>query len=84
MRPGRLRRFLAQLRRRILPASRVKREPQVAHEIGKEFSTEELKEFLEGDTLPVQADPAFRERLRRELWALVQDRYGRGSDDPLD
>lgn len=56
----------------------------MAHEIGKEFSTEELKEFLEGDTLPVQADPAFRERLRRELWALVQDRYGRGSDDPLD
>jgi len=56
----------------------------VAQEIGKEFTTEELKEFLEGDLLPVKADPAFQERLRQELWALVQERYGRGRDDRLD
>jgi hypothetical protein len=56
----------------------------VAHEIAKEFSTEELQEFLEGDKLPSQADPAFRERLRQELWEMVQQRYGRKPDDPLD
>jgi hypothetical protein len=50
--------------------------------IAKEFSTEELKEFLEGDLQPTQADPAFQERLRQELWALVQERYGRSPDDP--
>lgn len=41
-------------------------------EIAAEFSTEELLEFLEADALPVAVDPEFRERLRRELWALVQ------------
>jgi hypothetical protein len=57
----------------------------VAQEIAKEFSTEELKEFLEADRLPAQADPAFRERLRRELWQLVQERYGRPEpEEPLD
>jgi len=60
------------------------REPEVAQEIAKEFSTEELKEFLEGDLRPTQADPAFQERLRRELWAMVQQRYGRDGDDRLD
>ena len=56
----------------------------MAQEIAKEFSTEELKEFLEGDLQPTQADPAFQERLRQELWALVQERYGRPPDDRLD
>jgi hypothetical protein len=60
------------------------REPEVAQEIAKEFTTEELKEFLEGDLSPTQADPAFKERLRRELWAMVQQRYGRDRDDRLD
>lgn len=41
-------------------------------EIAAEFSTEELLEFLEADQLPVEADPEFRERLRGELWSLVQ------------
>jgi len=48
------------------------REAGVIGEIAAEFSTEELLEFLEADQLPVEADPEFRERLRRELWALVQ------------
>jgi hypothetical protein len=82
--PDRLRRFAAELRRRVMPSPRTRREPEVAQEIAKEFSTEELKEFLEGDREPSQADPAFQERLRRELWAMVQQRYGRGPDEPLD
>ena len=84
MRGGRLRRLAARLRRRILPDSSASREPEVAQEIAKEFSTEELKEFLEGDLQPTQADPAFQERLRQELWAMVQERYGRPPDDRLD
>jgi hypothetical protein len=48
------------------------RETLVIEEIAAEFSTEELLEFLEADQRPVEADPAFRERLREELWALVR------------
>jgi hypothetical protein len=48
------------------------REAGVSGEIAAEFSTEELLEFLEADQLPVEADPEFRERLRSELWSLVQ------------
>jgi hypothetical protein len=48
------------------------REAGVGGEIAAEFSTEELLEFLEADHLPVEADPEFRERLRSELWSLVQ------------
>ncbi len=53
--------------------SGVKRtERQVIDEIASEFSTEELLEFLEADQRPSEADPAFRERLREELWQLLQ------------
>jgi hypothetical protein len=51
---------------------RAVREAGVIEEIAAEFSTEELIEFLEADLLPVEADPAFREKLRDELWELVQ------------
>ncbi len=37
-----------------------------------EFTTEELEDFLRADHLPVQADPDFKERLREELWDMVQ------------
>ncbi len=47
-------------------------ERQVIDEIASEFSTEELLEFLEADQRPSEADPAFRERLREELWQLLQ------------
>jgi hypothetical protein len=50
----------------------VEREADVIEEIAAEFSTEELLEFLEADQLPIEADPEFRERLRSELWNLVQ------------
>jgi hypothetical protein len=57
------------------------RERKVIEEIAEEFTTEELTEFLEGDLAPTEADPAFKERLRRELWQLVQDRYGEGRNE---
>jgi hypothetical protein len=36
------------------------------------FSMDELVEFLEADQVPVEADPAFRERLREELWEMLE------------
>jgi hypothetical protein len=53
-------------------AEKAGREMPVIEEIAAEFSTEELLEFLEADQRPTEADPAFRERLREELWALVR------------
>ena len=53
-------------------AEKAGREMLVIEEIAAEFSTEELLEFLEADQRPVDADPAFRERLREELWELVR------------
>ncbi len=53
------------------------REAGVIEEIAAEFSTEELLEFLEADQLPIEADPEFRERLRSELWNLVQGLAGK-------
>jgi hypothetical protein len=42
------------------------------HEIPVEFSAEELAEFLEADLHPNDSSPEFRERLREDLWELVQ------------
>jgi hypothetical protein len=53
------------------------REAGLIEEIAAEFSTEELLEFLEADQLPAEADPEFRERLRSELWNLVQSLAGK-------
>jgi len=64
LRPGRSRKEARRLR-----------EPNVSKEVAVEFTTEELVEFLEGDLHPAQADPAFKERLRGELWELVRRRY---------
>ncbi len=41
-------------------------------------SLDELREFLEADYVPVDADPEFKERLRRELWELVRTRVATG------
>ncbi len=59
-----------------------KYEAEQIEEMAREFTTEELQEFLEGDLLDVQADPGFKERLRRKLWQLVQAGLGKshGSD----
>ena len=39
-----------------------------------DFSIDELREFLEADLVNVEVDPEFKERLRKQLWDLVQDR----------
>jgi hypothetical protein len=39
-----------------------------------DFSIDELREFLEADLVDVKVDPEFKERLRKQLWDLVQDR----------
>ncbi len=47
-------------------------EQSVVEEVSAEFTADELKEFLEADLYPVQADPKFKEELREKLWDLVQ------------
>lgn len=44
-----------------------------------EVTNDELREFLEADDLDVQADPFFKESLRRKLWDLVRNQYGAGA-----
>ncbi len=50
----------------------------VAHDgaIDADFTPAELREFLAADYVPVQADPAFKETLRKKLWTLVSNRAG--------
>ena len=57
-------------------SSGAKREREVIEEIAADFTTEELQEFLEGDLNPDQADPKFKERLREQLWKMLEDRRG--------
>jgi hypothetical protein len=57
------------------------REREVIDEIGAEFTTEELQEFLEADKHPIEADPLFKEELRQKLWKLLQRGIQRPSDD---
>ena len=42
-----------------------------------DVTLDELREFLEADMMDVKADPAFKERLRKKLWDLVQAQSGR-------
>jgi hypothetical protein len=42
-----------------------------------DFSIDELREFLEADLVDVKVDPEFKERLRKQLWDLVQN-HARG------
>jgi len=46
------------------------RESEVNSDMSVGFE-EELREFLEADCVEVDADPLFRERLRRKLWAAL-------------
>jgi len=48
-------------------------EPMFSDEATPEIDEYELHEFLAADHDPAPADPAFREALRDQLWALVQD-----------
>jgi len=45
----------------------------MADEAMADFTLEELREFLAADSVEVPVDPEFKERLRRKLWALVQE-----------
>ena len=42
-----------------------------------DLTEEELREFLQGDLLDVPVDPRFKERLKRQLWKLVQEQARR-------
>ena len=42
---------------------------------------EEIQEFLEGGSRPPLADPRFKERLRGDLWDLVQASCREGSEE---
>jgi hypothetical protein len=53
----------------------------MADEALSEFTIEELREFLQGDSGDVPVDPAFKERLRRKLWELVQEQLRRRRGD---
>jgi len=44
-----------------------------------DFTAAELRDFLVADHLESHADPGFKERLRKKLWAFIRDRYGSGS-----
>jgi hypothetical protein len=46
----------------------------MSEDILTDFSIDELREFLEADLIDVKVDPEFKERLRKQLWDLVQDR----------
>ena len=72
MRRGRLGRFAGRLRRRIFPGTSVGEEPPLPEEVTQEFGADELRDFLL-DLRGTRADPAFRERLRHELWASWQE-----------
>lgn len=52
-----------------LPGSN-ERESDVNPDMSVAFE-DELREFLEADYVEVDADPLFRERLRRKLWAAL-------------
>ncbi|MCZ6822317.1 MAG: hypothetical protein O7F10_05140 [Deltaproteobacteria bacterium] len=49
------------------------RDQAMTDDVMTEFTVEELREFLQGDILDVQVDPAFKERLKRRLWELVKE-----------
>ena len=38
-----------------------------------DVSEEDLLEFLAGDIDPIEADPAFKRRLREQLWSLIRE-----------
>ena len=57
-----------------------KRGDQPLEEGALDYTPEELLEFLEADFVDVDADPSFKERLRRRLWDLLQSRQRRDSE----
>jgi hypothetical protein len=64
-------------RQRVVNASSkgADREYDMLNDVAAEITADELREFLEADSLGVRADPVFKERLRRSLWELVCARF---------
>lgn len=59
------------------PASLADLDPdafEMMDDVLTDFSVDELREFLEADLIDVPVDPEFKERLRRQLWELVESR----------
>jgi len=54
----------------------------MSEDILTDFSIDELREFLEADLVDVKVDPEFKERLRKQLWDLVQERARGPQRDP--
>jgi hypothetical protein len=48
--------------------------------VDPDFDPVEFAEFLEADEGPLPIDPAFRERLREQLWEIVRDRAAERSE----
>jgi len=53
----------------------------MADDVVSELTIEELREFLQADALDVPVDPAFKERLRKKLWELVQEQLRKRRGD---
>jgi hypothetical protein len=55
---------------------------KMMEDILSDFSIDELREFLEADLVDVKVDPEFKERLRKQLWELVQENARSRREDP--
>ena len=55
---------------------------KMMEDILSDFSIDELREFLEADLVDVKIDPEFKERLRKQLWELVQEHARGPRNDP--
>lgn len=58
---------------RIQPSSPRHRTAGLSADRGEAFDPAEFAEFLEADDSPIPANPAFKERLRQQLWGMVRE-----------
>ena len=58
-------------------SGRIGKRSTMMEDILTDFSIDELREFLEADLVDVKVDPEFKERLRKQLWDLVQEQRAR-------
>jgi hypothetical protein len=58
---------------RIEPDGRRHRAAGWSSDRGEAFDPAEFAEFLEADDSPMPANPAFKERLRQQLWGMVRE-----------
>ena len=68
-------------RRQAMSDQNAERKQKMADEAMADLTIEELREFLQADSLDVPVDPAFKERLRRKLWELVQEQVRQRKGD---